>query len=249
MVESAFKLVKIIGFFKMKKIILALLLPAICVIFANAAPKVVRVDKVVYLEALYGFGEMNYPQKGFIHEAQLRAIFPTTSAMHELLARGTFSQNTKSHDIDAKYRGYEVEYRLGMRMDSQFESMGMVLGSAYIGLGYQNVVQSYSDSRPRRNMHFLYIPVGFWGEDSMSDWGSFMANFKMRYGILTKMMFVDTNNSENKLKGHFLFGGKVYLGLAYKIADVVDIFAQGYFQYGTPIRNLRQYGLEVGIQF
>lgn len=230
----------------MKKIILAIIFLA--TFSYSAQPNIIKIDKVVYLEAMYGFGEMNFPQKGFIHEAQIRAIFPTTSAIHELLVRGSFSQNTKSHNIDSKYTSYEAEYRLGMRMDSQFESMGMILGSAYVGLGYQNVRQSFGDLRPH-NAHFLYIPIGFWGEDSMSDLGSFMANFKLRYGILTKMMFVDSYNDEGKLKGHFLFGGKVYLGIAYNIANVVDIFAQGYFQYGTPIRNLRQYGLEVGLQF
>lgn len=240
---------KITRFFAMKKLFLITTFIALNALNLNAAPQIIKVDKVVYLEALYGFGEMNFPQKGFIHEAQIRAIFPTTSAIHELLVRGSFSQNAKSHDINSKYTSYEAEYRLGMRMDSQFESMGMVLGSAYIGLGYQNVAQSFGDSRPRRNAHFLYIPVGFWGEDSMSEMASFMANFKMRYGIITKMMFVDSYNDEGKLKGHFLFGGKVYLGFAYKIAEIVDIFAQGYFQYGTPIRNLRQYGLEVGMQF
>lgn len=249
MVESAFKLVKIIGFFKMKKIILALVSLALCVVFAHSAPQITKIEKVVYLEALYGFGEMNFPQKGFIHEAQLRAIFPTNSAMHELLARGTFSQDAKSHNTPSKYTGYEVEYRLGMRMDKQFESMGMVLGSAYIGLGYQNVVQSYSDSRPRTTSHFLYFPIGFWGEDSMGEYSASLKDLKLRYGILTKMTFVDNYNAEGKLKGHFLFGGKIYLGLGYRIAEIVDIFAQGYFQYGTPIRNLRQYGLEVGIQF
>lgn len=238
---------KITRFFAMKKLLLITAFLSLNAL--SAAPQIIKVDKVVYLEALYGFGEMNFPQKGFIHEAQIRAIFPTTSAIHELLVRGSFSQNTKSHDINSKYTSYEAEYRLGMRMDSQFESMGMVLGSAYIGLGYQNVAQSFGDSRPRRNAHFLYIPVGFWGEDSMSEMASFMASFKMRYGIITKMMFVDSYNDEGKLKGHFLFGGKVYLGFAYKIAEIVDIFAQGYFQYGTPIRNLRQYGLEVGMQF
>lgn len=240
---------KITRFFAMKKLLLITTFISLNALNLNAAPQIIKVDKVVYLEALYGFGEMNFPQKGFIHEAQIRAIFPTTSAIHELLVRGSFSQNAKSHNINSKYTSYEAEYRLGMRMDSQFESMGMVLGSAYIGLGYQNVAQSFGDSRPRRNAHFLYIPVGFWGEDSMSEMASFMANFKMRYGIITKMMFVDSYNEEGKLKGHFLFGGKVYLGFAYKIAEIVDIFAQGYFQYGTPIRNLRQYGLEVGIQF
>lgn len=233
----------------MKKLLLITTFIALNALNLNAAPQIIKVDKVVYLEALYGFGEMNFPQKGFIHEAQIRAIFPTTSAIHELLVRGSFLQNAKSRNINSKYTSYEAEYRLGMRMDSQFESMGMVLGSAYIGLGYQNVAQSFGDSRPRRNAHFLYIPVGFWGEDSMGEMASFMANFKMRYGIITKMMFVDSYNEEGKLKGHFLFGGKVYLGFAYKIAEIVDIFAQGYFQYGAPIRNLRQYGLEVGLQF
>ena len=232
----------------MKKFIAIAIFFALTTLNAATQPNT-KIDKVVYLEALYGFGEMNFPQKGFIHEAQVRLIFPTTSAMHELLVRGSFSQGAKSHNIDSKYNGYEAEYRLGMRMDGQFDNMGMVLGSAYIGLGYQSVMQSFGDSRPKRNSHFLYIPIGFWGEDSMSDLGSFMADVKMRYGILTKMTFMDSYNDEGKLKGHFLFGGKVYLGFSYTISSVVDIFAQGYFQYGTPIRNLRQYGLEVGLQF
>lgn len=206
-----------------------------------------KIDKSAYLEIMYGFGVMNFPQNGYIHEAQLRAFFPTSGIMHEILARGTLSQNTKSHKIPSKYQGYEAEYRVGMRMDGQFDNMGMIIGSAYIGLGYQNLIQKFQHER--RNSHFLYLPIGFWGEDTMGEGGGFMAIFKLRYGINTKMIFVDNYNNDEKLKGHFLFGGKIYLGVGVKVVDILDIFAQAYFQYGVPIRNTRIYGIEAGLQF
>lgn len=234
----------------MRKIIYVLVISAIfSTLYANNKSKN-QIDKIAYLELMYGFGAMNHPQKGYIHEAQVRVFFPMTSVIHELLARGTFSQNTKSHNIPSKYNGYEVEYRLGIRMDGQFDGMGMILGSAYLGLGYQNLIQKFQGTRPNRNSHFLYIPLGFWGEDTLSEGGGgFMENLKLRYGINTKMIFMDNYNDSEKFKGHFLFGGKIYLGVGFKIADIVDIFAQAYFQYGVPIRNTRIYGLEAGFQF
>lgn len=227
----------------MKKILYILMLTAI---FLNANTQK-KVNKMAYLEIMYGFGAMNFPQNGYIHEAQLRAFFPMTSVIHEVLARGTFSQNTKSHNTPAKYTGYEAEYRLGMRMDGQFDSMGMIIGSAYVGLGYQNLIQKFQHGR--KNSHFLYIPLGFWGEDTMGESSGIMALFKLRYGINTKMIFMDSYNNDEKLKGHFLFGGKIYLGVGVKMAEILDIFAQAYFQYGVPIRNTRIYGVEMGLQF
>ncbi len=235
----------------MKRAMLIAIFLAPLALFANQLNQnQATTSKIVYLEALYGFGAMNFPQNGFIHEVQARAIFPTTDLTHELLVRGSFSQKTKSHNEPSKFTSYEAEYRLGMRMDEQLSSMGMILGSAYIGIGYQNVSQKYT-ARPNdnRSAHFLYIPIGFWGEDSFGEGDGIMSSFKMRYGINTKMLFMDSYNSEKKLKGHFLFGGKIYLGLGYRVADVLDLFVQAYFQYNAPIKNLRQYGFEAGLQF
>lgn len=230
----------------MKKLITLLML-SIALLSANTTNK--KIDKVAYLELMYGFGVMNHPQNVYLHEAQVRVFFPTDSIIHELLARGTFSQNVKSNNIPSKYNGYEAEYRLGMRMDGQFDSMGMLIGSAYLGIGYQNLIQSFKDSRGKENMHFLYIPIGFWGEDTMCDSGGICSMLTMRYGINTKMIVADNNNAQKKFKGHFLFGGKIYLGVGIKVAEIMDIFAQAYFQYGVPIRNTRIWGLEAGLQF
>lgn len=227
----------------LKRIILVAIF-ALLPLFAKDSLDYNKISKVFYLEALYGFGEMNHPIKGFIHEAQLRAIFPTMEYIHEIVARGAFSQKGKSHDFNAKYNSYEVAYHFGMRLDGQFEDMGMVLGSAYIGLGYQNATKITETSpRTKNNTQHLYIPIGFWGEDYMVD------SLKLRYGINTKMIFMDNNNAQKKFKAKFLYGGRVYLGVGYTVAQMVDIVAQGYFQYNAPIRNLRQYGLEVGVQF
>lgn len=228
----------------MKKILCIL---ALAIALASAkAP--VKIDKIVFLEAMYGFGAMFHPQKDiYLHEAQVRAFFPTQGIIHEILARGTFSQNINKN-IKQQYNGWEAEYRIGMRMDEQFSSMGMIVGSAYIGLGYQNVMQSERGA-PKTNSHFLYFPIGFWGEDTVCDSGSVCSMLKLRYGINTKMIFVDNYNAEQKLKGHFMFGGKIYLGLGVKLAEMVDIFAQGYFQYNAPIRNTKIWGFEAGVQF
>lgn len=229
----------------MKKF-LSLLVLSIALLYANPVKKI---DKVAYLELMYGFGAMNHPQDAYLHEAQARIFFPTNDIIHELLARGTFSQGAKSHKIPSKYNGWETEYRLGMRMDGQFESMGMIMGSVYTGLGYQNLMQSFGDARGKENLHFLYIPIGFWGEDTLCDGGDICSMLTMRYGITTKMIVASNNNAQKKFKGDFLFGGKIYLGVGVKVAEIMDIFAQAYFQYNTPIKYTRIWGLEVGVQF
>lgn len=230
----------------MKKIITLLML-SIALLYANKPTN--KIDKVVYLELMYGFGAMNSPQDVYLHEAQARIFFPTQSIIHELLARGTFSQNTKSDKKPSKYDGWESEYRLGMRMDGQFESMGMLMGSVYAGIGYQNVMRSFETSHTKENLHFLYIPIGFWGEDTMCDGGDVCAMLTMRYGINTKMIVASNNNAQRKFKGDFLFGGKIYLGIGVKVAEIVDIFAQAYFQYNAPIKNTKIWGFEAGVQF
>lgn len=200
--------------------------------------------KSFYLEALYGFGYMNHPQQGYIHDVELRPIFLMQDYVHEVVLRGSFSQKTKQHNTPSSYNSYEAEYRLGMRMDNRFDNMGMIMGSVYFGLGYQNVTQKLESAKS--NAHYIYIPIGFWGEDTLTDT---ITDFRLRYGILTKMILASSDNADRKIKFSFLYGGKVYLGLAYNISNTMEIFAQGYFQYNAPIRNLRQYGLEVGFQF
>lgn len=227
----------------MKKILCILALS--CVLVSAKSP--VKIDKIAYLEAMYGFGAMLTPQDIYLHEAQVRVFFPTDSIIHEILARGTFSQNTNKN-ANQKYNGWEAEYRLGMRMDEQFSSMGMIMGSAYVGLGYQNIMRSVGNA-PKTNLHFLYIPIGFWGEDTLCDSGDICSMLTMRYGINTKMIVASNNNAQGKFKGDFLFGGKIYLGLGVKVAEVVSIFAQGYFQYNAPIKNTKIWGFEAGVQF
>ncbi|RDU64702.1 hypothetical protein [Helicobacter sp. MIT 14-3879] len=228
-----------------KKIFFLLFIPFI----ANANNNIVPTKKSVYLEVLYGFGYINNPQQGYIHDAALRGIFLTQDIIHEILARGAFSQKAKFNKEPSKYTSYEAEYRLGMRLDNQFQSMGMIVGSIYLGVGYQNVTQRVIE---KRNTHYIYIPIGFWGEDSINDdisKSGNLSNLKLRYGINTKIIFLDNDNEQKNFKGKFLFGGRTYLGIAYNISNVADIFAQGYFAYNAPIKNLRQYGLEVGVQF
>lgn len=228
----------------MKKILCILALS-----FALASAQApVKVNKIVFLEAMYGFGAMFHPQKDiYLHEAQVRAFFPTDGIIHEILARGTFSQNINKN-IKQQYNGWEAEYRIGMRMDEQFSSMGMIVGSAYIGLGYQSVMQSERGA-PKTDSHFLYIPIGFWGEDTLCDGSSVCQMLTMRYGINTKMIVASNNNAQRKFKGDFLFGGKIYLGVGVKVAEMLSIFAQGYFQYNAPIKNTKIWGFEAGVQF
>lgn len=203
-----------------------------------------RPTKSFYLEALYGFGYMNHPQQVYIHDAEIRPIFLTDNYIQEVVLSGEFSQKVKKDDPDTKYISYDAEYRFGMRLDNQLDNMGMIMGSIYFGLGYQNITQKLPTSNT--NSHYLYIPVGFWGEDTLSDT---ITDFRLRYGILTKIMFANNDNIERKFKFSFLYGGKVYLGIAYNFSNTMEIFVQGYFQYNAPIKNLRQYGLEVGFQF
>lgn len=203
------------------------------------------------IEALYGFGEMNHPMQGYIHEAKIHGMILTPTYTHELLGRFGFSQNNlKAHKtIPAKYNSYEVEYRFGMRMDNEMSQLGMIFGTVYIGLGYNNVGMRVS-SNPKETLHSVYIPIGFWGEDSM------MGDFKLRYGINAKLSFLDNvDKNGDVIKGMKFFGGKayvcgrVYMGIAYSIEQTVDIFAQAYFSYNAPIKNLRQYGIEVGLKY
>ncbi|RAX54682.1 hypothetical protein CCY99_02660 [Helicobacter sp. 16-1353] len=197
--------------------------------------------KTFNLEALYGFGWLNTPQKGTIQEGGLRAIFYTENFTHEVLGRMTFGSNTKVNDVKAKYSGWEAEYRFGARMDEDMAKLGMLAGSAYLGLGYQSVVQSVIN---KTTTNYIYLPFGFWGEDS-----SGLENLKIRYGLNFKAMFFNDNNDKQKLKWDFLLGGKVYAGVGYNIGNVVDIFAQLFFTYNAPIKNLKHWGLEAGLQF
>ncbi len=194
------------------------------------------------VEALYGFGYLNKPQKGYLHDGSLRAIFFTESFTHEILGKMIFASDTKKSDNDAKYSGWEAEYRFGVRMDSDMQNLGMLSGSVYIGIGYQNVVQKYLGNK--YDTQYIYLPLGFWGEDS-----SGIDALKIRYGLNFKAIFFSDDNSDQKLKFDFLFGGKVYVGVGYSIGGMMDIIAQVFFEYNAPIKNLQHYGLEVGLQF
>lgn len=200
-------------------------------------------QKSFMIEALYGFGYMNHPQNGYMHEGEIHATFLTTDFSHEILGRASFSQKSKvkinGNDISSSYMSYEVEYRFGMRLDNDMNSLGMLFGTIYLGVGYQNVTRKEPS---RINTQYIYIPLGFWGEDVLSQ------NLSLRYGLNTKFMFLD-NSRGNKFKIKVGYGGKVYLGVGYHIGGIMDIFAQAYFSYNAPIRNLRQYGLEVGLKF
>lgn len=197
--------------------------------------------KTFNLEALYGFGWLNVPQKGTIQEGALRAIFFTENFTHEVLGRATFGSNTKKEESKAKYSGWEAEYRFGARMDNDMASLGMLTGSAYLGLGYQSVTRNEAS---KLTTNYVYLPFGFWGEDS-----SGVDNLNIRYGLNFKAIFFNDDNSSGKLKYNFLLGGKVYGGIGYNISDFVDIFAQLFFTYNAPIKNLKHYGIEVGVQF
>ncbi|MGX2983647.1 hypothetical protein [Helicobacter sp. 23-1045] len=227
----------------MKKIICILML--FCAFsHANYANKQEQVEKFVYIEALYGFGGMIKPYDIYLHDVQARIFFPTTGAMHELLARGSFSQDKQKSGI--KHNGWEAEYRIGMRLDEHFKSLGTMLGSAYIGLGYQNL--SHNTGGAMKNLHLIYFPLGAWGEESLGE-GAIMSMMRLRWGLNTKMIFLNNYNSEGKLKGNFLFGLKVHLGVGVKIMQSADIFAQGFFQWNLPLKKTQVWGLEVGMQF
>lgn len=197
--------------------------------------------KTFNLEALYGFGWLNTPQKGTIQEGGLRAIFFTENFTHEILGRMTFGSNTKVGDITSKYGGWEAEYRFGARMDNDMAKLGMLSGSAYLGLGYQSVVQNITN---KHTIDYIYLPFGFWGEDSTGTEG-----LKIRYGLNFKALFFNNNNEKQNFKYDFLIGGKVYGGVGYSMGGVVDIFAQVFFTYNAPVKNLKHWGIEAGLQF
>lgn len=189
------------------------------------------------IEALYGFSGLEYsPSKGTVNEGALRVIILTEEFAHELLGKysGLSNMNDKS-----KFEGWGAEYRFGYRMDKEMASLGMLLGSAYLGLGYQSILSS-----AQGQSDYIYLPFGFWGEDSTDiDW------MKVRYGINFKTIFFVSKGMKKDFKFDFGFGGKVYLGVGFNIGDVVDIFTQGFFSYNEPTSKFMQYGIEAGLQF
>lgn len=208
------------------------------------------ISKTFNLEALYGYTWLNHPQKGNLHEAGVRAIFFSENFSHEILGRASFASSTKKSGYDTKYSGWEAEYRFGARMDNDMAALGMLSGSAYLGVGYQSVTQKYTSYK--LTTQHIYMPFGFWGEDSTS-----VDGLKVRYGLNFKAVFFNDNNatidangaSKQKLEFDFLLGGKIYAGVGYSIGGVMDIFLQAFFSYNAPFKNFRQYGLEVGVQF
>lgn len=209
--------------------------------------------KTFNLEALYGFGWAHIPKKTTIQEGSLRAIFFTDNFTHEVLGKASFGANTIINNMyKVKYSGWEAEYRFGTRMDNDMKELGMVTGSAYLGLGYQSIIRNVSIATPlpvpfgnsKITQNYIYMPFGFWGEDS-----SGVDNLKIRYGVNFKAIFFDDNNDKKEFKYNFLLGGKLYAGAGYSISGIVDIFAQAFFSYNAPIKNIRHYGIEAGIQF
>lgn len=216
--------------------------------------------KTFSLEALYGFGIVNIPTAqgkldGNAQDGGIRAIFFTDNFTHEVLGRATFTSSVKTNglhqqlqsllgrtpfasgvkanNLASKYTTWEAEYRFGSRMDSDMAKLGMLAGSAYLGLGYQSLMTK---------INYIYMPFGFWGEDDAG-----VSGLKMRYGLNFKAMFFD--DSTGKFKWDFLLGGKVYAGVGYSLGNVVDIFGQLFFTYNAPIKKLKIYGIEAGIQF
>lgn len=205
--------------------------------------------KTFSLEALYGYAAVDMPNNqnklsGTIQDGGLRAIFFTDNFTHEVLGRATFTSDVNikaaGNKIAAKYTNWEAEYRFGSRMDSDMAKLGMLLGSAYLGIGYQSLTTSISNIK--NTINYIYLPFGFWGEDE-----SGLENLKIRYGLNLKAIFFD--DSKDKFKYNFLLGGKVYAGVGYAIGGAVDIFGQLFFSYNAPVKNYKSYGAEVGLQF
>lgn len=216
----------------LKKLIIAILLTS--PIFA----------KTFSLEALYGFGLVNIPTEqgkldGNAQDGGIRAIFFTDNFTHEVLGRATFTSSVKANSLASKYTTWEAEYRFGSRMDDDMAKLGMLTGSAYLGLGYQSLMTKVSS---KKTTDYIYMPFGFWGEDDAGASG-----LKIRYGLNFKAMFFD--DSKGKFKWNFLLGGKVYAGVGYSLGNVVDIFGQLFFTYNAPVKRLKIYGIEAGIQF
>ena len=201
--------------------------------------------KTFNLEALYGFGFVNIPTAqgkldGNAQDAGIRAIFFTDNFTHEVLGRYTFASNVKVNNLSAKYNTWEAEYRFGTRMDNDMAKLGMLAGSAYLGLGYQSFMTKISNIKTTTN--YIYLPFGFWGEDEAGS-----SSFKVRYGLNFKAILF--NDTQNGFKWDFLLGGKAYVGAGYSFGNVMDLFAQLFFTYNAPIKNLKMYGIEAGIQF
>ncbi len=226
------------GFNMLKKIIVATLISS-SFLFA----------KTFSLEALYSYAEINTPNNqgklnGTIQDGGLRAIFFTDHFTHEILGRAAFASDVNikaaSEKIAAKYTNWEAEYRFGSRMDNDMAKLGMLSGSAYLGLGYQSLTTKINNIKTTIN--YIYLPFGFWGEDE-----SGLKNLKIRYGLNLKAIFFD--DAKEKFNYNFLLGGKVYAGIGYAIGGAVDIFGQLFFTYNAPIKNYKSYGAEVGLQF
>ena len=199
--------------------------------------------KTFSLEAQYGFGAINIPTdgiklKGTAQEAGLRAIFFTTNFTHEILGKSTFTSSIDDHS-SYKYSNWEAEYRFGARMDNDMQKLGMLEGSAYLGLGYESLMRK---TTYKSTINYIYLPFGFWGEDSAGTSG-----LKVRYGLNFKAMLFD--DSSGGFDWDFLLGGKVYAGIAYSFGGVMDIFAQAYYSYNIPVKSTHTYGIEAGFKF
>lgn len=196
------------------------------------------------LELLYGFGYLNYDSrsgaipKGYVHDIGIKATIFSDSFANELVGRYTGFSNIKNKTNKYEHSGWEAEYRFGYTMQEEMKYLDMVMGNAYVGVGYQQFLQSY-----RGRMDFIYMPFGFWTEDKTDiEW------IKVRSGINFKLMFFSKENNE-KFKYRFNIGGKLYAGVGFVVSPFMDVFLQGYFIYNTPINNIMQGGIETGIQF
>ena len=219
----------------------------------------VLLSKDYNIEFLYGFGYLEYGNKsnivpkGYIQDIGIRATIFSNNFANELVGRYTGFSNIKSQIGRYTHSGWEAEYRFGYTMQEEMKYLDMIMGNAYVGVGYQQALQSYSGSvvvggqqslqNDRRKMDFIYMPFGFWAEDKTDiKW------LKIRSGINFKLMFFNKENN-NAFKYYFNFGGKIYAGAGFVLSPFMDIFLQGYFIYNTPIDNIMQAGIETGIQF
>lgn len=196
------------------------------------------------LELLYGFGYFSYGNKnsvapkGYAQDIGIKATIFSNNFANELVGRYTGFSNIKNKTDKYNHSGWEAEYRFGYTMQEEMKYLDMLMGNAYVGVGYQQFLQSYYGK-----VDFIYMPFGFWTEDKTNiEW------LKIRSGINFKLMFFSKENN-NAFKYRFNIGGKIYVGAGFALSQFMDIFLQGYFVYNTPINNIMQAGIETGVQF
>lgn len=196
------------------------------------------------LELIYGFGYLSYGNKnsttpkGYVQDIGIKATIFSNNFANELVGKYTGFSNVKNKTDRYYHSGWEAEYRFGYTMEEEMKYLDMIMGNAYLGIGYQQFLQSYYGK-----MDFIYMPFGFWTEDRTDiEW------IKVRSGINFKLMFFNRENN-GPFKYKFNLGGKIYAGTGFVVSPFMDIFVQGYFIYNTPVNNIIQTGIEAGIQF